>query len=97
MPAGRPSPQVRKHTTHIQSVVLPSGVVWVKDDRRTPPVFTLESELELACYVHQNSTDEEYVPLGDMLHGLFEKLGVRKPCLPCAERQAWLNQLLKKE
>lgn len=97
MPASRPQQEVvRVHTPHIRSVVAPNGVIWVEDDRKDPPVFTLKNELELARYVHQHSSDDGFYAIGDLVHKAFETVGIKKPCLPCAERQARLNRLLRK-
>jgi hypothetical protein len=90
--------KVMRHTAHITSRgPLSGGQFSVSDDRvRGGQPFIVEDELHLAAYIHQHSSEPDFYPLGDLVHGTLQKLGIKKPCLPCAHRQAKLNRLLKR-
>jgi hypothetical protein len=87
---------LRQHTAHVRSVPAQMGGFLVVDDREATGAKWVKDELELAVFVHEHSQDEEYVPIGTGIHRLLVKMGVKKPCLPCAERQAWLDRLVKR-
>lgn len=53
------------------------------------------SRHELADYIRAHARSPEHVPLGDYLHSGLQKVGFTG-CLPCAERQAALNRLVRR-
>lgn len=55
----------------------------------------IESKTEMTQWVADHSARPTHVPLGDWVHKVASLLGIER-CAPCAERQAKLNNWLKR-
>lgn len=51
--------------------------------------------LDLIPYLSKHVTSQEHIPLGDYLHKLLKGFGFSS-CLPCVERQAKLNRVIRR-
>lgn len=82
-----------QHTPDIWSRQLESGLYEVHDERKRT-VYRM-SRHQLADYIRKHARSEEHVPIGDYLHEGLRRVGFTG-CLPCAERQAKLNRMVRR-
>lgn len=78
-------------TEHISGVEMSPGI-WHVANHETGERFDMTKD-ELARFLSANVSSSRHVPLGDYVARGTKALGI-ETCLPCAERQAWLNRLI---
>lgn len=83
----------RVHTPTIASLPFDGGYFILDDREGTSWVETKE---ELARYIAERSPEAGFVPLGTIIKKVLATIGVKRDCLPCAERQAKLDRLIRK-
>lgn len=65
--------------------------LWFIKNHKTGTEFKM-NERDLIDFIRRNAPRTR-LAIGDKLHVLFKRIGFSGDCLPCAERQAWLNKL----
>lgn len=71
------------------------GAVYVRVLGAPDTETIIESKAELTQWVADHSARPTHIPLGDWVHVVTKALGLKR-CTPCAERQAKLNNWLKR-
>lgn len=84
-------------TPHIEVIDIGDGFLLFDDRARAQDMPKwLATKEDVAQYVSEHSTEDEFYAVGDWLKGVLSKLGIDKPCLPCAQRQAKLNRVFSR-
>jgi hypothetical protein len=84
-------------TPNIEVIEIDNGFL-LFDDRGRPEdmPFWFGTREEVARYVSKHSTEAEFYAVGDWVKRALNKLGIDRPCLPCAKRQAKLNRTFRR-
>lgn len=71
------------------------GAYYLREVGKPETEVIVETKSELAQWVADHSARPSHVPVGDWIHKVTSWLGIKR-CAPCAERQAKLNNWLKR-
>lgn len=90
----------RQHSKHIFSTMTPAGCYDV-ENTATGEKFRECDVKKVAEYIRAQSKSSEHYAVGTAVHDVIAKVGealgkAPESCLPCAEREAFLNSLLPK-
>lgn len=85
----------RQHTAHIYSTPMGDGSYYI-ENTQTGEHFTSRDVESIARYIRSYSQSPDHYPLGTFVHSALEKVGITRDCLPCAERQAYLDRLIRR-